>query len=313
MAVLAACWGLQVWLLWSSGGLKAEFGSHPDEPAHYITGLMVRDYLAAGAPSGAMRFAETYYMHYPKVALGHYPPLMYLVEAAWMLAFPTSRSSLLLLEALLLAGAATLAGFAVRKELGPTACAVAPVLLILTPVVRYCAGMVMPEVLCMLLVVAAVLWWRRYLESPGWGPAVWFGVFAALAILTKQVALFLALVPPLTLVLTRRLQLLRRVHFWAPAVVVAALASPWYIYAHTLTVKPVAHLVGDYLKTPSGSAQLSDLAGASGLALLVAAVLAVGASPLAGFPRHGDRKQLGGVGGVGRRLSGQPLRRDRGF
>jgi hypothetical protein len=275
LAVFSLCLGVQVGSLWLSGGFRAEFGAHPDEPSHFITGLMVRDYLAAGAPSGAMRFAENYYVHYPKVALGHYPPLLYIVEAAWMLVFPPWRISLLLLEALLLATSATLLYFSVRRESGALALVAVPILLILTPVVQYCAGMVMQEVLCLLLAIAAVLWWSRYLESQRWQHAAWFGVAASLAILTKQVALFLALVPPLTVVLTRRFGLLRRVHFWIPAPVVLALSLPWYLYAHTLTVKPVRYLAGTYLGIPSLSAQVSDLAATSGLALLLAAALGV--------------------------------------
>jgi len=89
------------------------------------------------------------------------------------------------------------------------------------------------------------------------------------------VALFLALVPPLTVLLTRRFGLLRRIHFWIPAPVVLALSLPWYLYAHTLTVKPVRSLAGTDLGVPPLSAQVPDLAAASGLALLLAAVLGV--------------------------------------
>jgi len=157
LAVLFLCLGVQVCSLLLGGGFYSEFGADADEPSHFITGLMVRDYLAAGAASGAMRFAENYYLHYPKVALGHFPPLLYVVEAAWMLAFPPWRFSLLLLEALLLAASAALLCFPIRRETGALVAVSAPVLLILTPVVRYCASMVMAEVLCVLLVVAAVL------------------------------------------------------------------------------------------------------------------------------------------------------------
>ncbi len=275
LAVFSLCLGVQAGSLWLSGEFHAEFGAYPDEPAHFITGLMVRDYLAAGAPSGAMRFAENYYVHYPKVALGHFPPLLYVVEAAWMLAFPPGRFSLLLLEALLLAASATLLYFSILRESGALVLVAAPILLILTPVVRYSSSMVMPEVLCLLLVVTAVLWWGRYLESQRWQHAVWFGVAASLAILTKQVALFLALVPPLTVLLTRQFGLLRRIHFWTPVPVVLALSLPWYLYAHTLTVKPLRDLAALSFKIPSLSAQASDLAAASGLALLLAAVLGV--------------------------------------
>ena len=86
---------------WMQGAYQAEFGGHPDEAAHYVTGLMVHDYLAAGLPGNPMRFAQMYYDHYPKVALGNWPPVFYLIQSAWTLLLTPSRASLLLLMAAL--------------------------------------------------------------------------------------------------------------------------------------------------------------------------------------------------------------------
>ena len=55
---------------WQRGAADEEFGGHPDEAAHYVTGLMVGDYLRAGMNQSPMAYAENYYTHYPKVALG---------------------------------------------------------------------------------------------------------------------------------------------------------------------------------------------------------------------------------------------------
>lgn len=43
-------------LSWNSGAFRAELSDNPGEPAHYVTGLMVHDY----------------------VALGHWPPFFYI-------------------------------------------------------------------------------------------------------------------------------------------------------------------------------------------------------------------------------------------
>ncbi len=155
-------------LLWTSGAFQAEFGEYPDEPSHYVTGLMVRDYLAAGASSPPMAFAGNYYLHYPRIALVHYPPLFYIVEAAWMLAFPSSRASILLLVAVLIAIAATILHFGVREKYGFLAGAIAGLLLIAMPLVQSYCGMVMPEALCLLLIISAALCYRRYLETKRW-------------------------------------------------------------------------------------------------------------------------------------------------
>src|SRR5687768_1549891 len=62
------------------GAYHGEFNGYPDEPAHYVTGLLIRDYIAQGLPQPPMAFAKNYYLHYPKVALGHWPPLFYMAE-----------------------------------------------------------------------------------------------------------------------------------------------------------------------------------------------------------------------------------------
>ena len=70
-------------LQWSNGAFYSEFAGDADEPSHYVTGLMVRDYLAQLAPAPPMEYAEAYYIHYPRVAMGHWPPMFYAVEGVW--------------------------------------------------------------------------------------------------------------------------------------------------------------------------------------------------------------------------------------
>ena len=53
-----------------------------DEGSHYVSGLMVHDYVADKLPGSPIAYATRYYIHYPKVGIGHWPPLYYLVEAA---------------------------------------------------------------------------------------------------------------------------------------------------------------------------------------------------------------------------------------
>src|SRR5664280_2187093 len=69
-------------VLWQSvsGAYRAELAAHADEAAHYVTGLMLRDYAASFFPTSPVRFAEQYYLHYPKVAIGHWPPVFYIIE-----------------------------------------------------------------------------------------------------------------------------------------------------------------------------------------------------------------------------------------
>src|SRR4051794_28093637 len=79
--VLLLFLAVTVLLQWLSGTYQSDFGGYADEPAHYVTGLMVHDYIATGFPGRPQQYAENYYLHYPKVALGHWPPVFYLMQA----------------------------------------------------------------------------------------------------------------------------------------------------------------------------------------------------------------------------------------
>src|SRR6266705_2811655 len=92
--------GFAIALQWGAGAYQSEVAGDPDEPAHLVTGLMARDYLSHAGERGPMQFARDYYLHYPKVAIGHWPPLFYAEQALWTLVFPSSRSSLLMMIAL---------------------------------------------------------------------------------------------------------------------------------------------------------------------------------------------------------------------
>jgi hypothetical protein len=220
--------GLVLVLQLLGGAFRNEFAGYPDEGAHYITGLMMRDYVAAHKPVSFRKYAENYYLHYPKVALGHWPPFFYVVEAAWGLVLPATRTSLLFLMAFITAAMAFTLTCILERDFGRLLAAAAGVFLILLPVMQSYSGMIMADTLVGLLSFWAVLLFARFLERQKWRDAVWFGVVSSLAILTKGTGFALALVPPLTILFTGRLRLLRKPAFWIPALIVVPLCGPWY-------------------------------------------------------------------------------------
>ncbi|MEO7145352.1 MAG: glycosyltransferase family 39 protein [Bryobacteraceae bacterium] len=218
---------LAISLQFAAGVFHSELSGFPDEPAHYVTGLMVADYASSGFPGNPMKFAENYYLHYPKVAFGHWPPVFYILEALWTIAFGPSRISVLILMALFTALLAASLAFYVRRLSGAFAGILAGALLILTPQVQSQTGMVMVECLLTLFAFLAMASLGRYFDDARLCDAIWFGVFASLAILTKGDGWALAMTPPLVLLFTRKWFLLRRVSFWVPGLVVLICCGPW--------------------------------------------------------------------------------------
>ena len=232
---------LTVVLQWLSGAYSAGF-SGPDEPAHYVTGLMVHDYFHHWPLSPPMRFAEDFYSHYPEVAIGHWPPLFYAIQAIWMSVTSTSRSSVLALMAVF----TTLLAFTVyrfiRAEFGELAGLATGALVISIPLIQRYSAQVMAEVPVALLCLWAALAFGRYLETGEWRFSAWFGVFASLAILTKGTA-FAVLLVMFALVPLRRLRWLARPSFWIAPAVVIALCGLWYLF----TIGMVQNTLGEKL------------------------------------------------------------------
>ncbi len=214
----------------ASGTYQADFGGHPDEPGHYVTGVMVSEYLQ-NPTFNPMHFAEQYYLHYPKVCIGHWPPFFYLVQGLWYVCFGVSRAAALGLE-MLLSFMLALGVYALARRYASFSAALGSALmLVVTLPFQASLDLVMAESCTAVLVLAATVAFARYLEQPGLMASQAFGVCAALALLAKGSACPLILLPLMSIGIARRFEVLKRVDFWLAALPVLILAVPWYVFA----------------------------------------------------------------------------------
>ncbi|MBV8808428.1 MAG: glycosyltransferase family 39 protein [Acidobacteriaceae bacterium] len=249
IALCATLWTLCAFLQWRGHAFAVEFGSHPDESAHYVTGLMIRDYLASGHYTSPEAYAEHYYVHYPKVALGMWPPFFPLVEATWMLIFSPAKASVLLLMALITAITAACVYRVLRKKKfdWPLAFAGAA-LYVLLPAVQTSTSAVMADGLVTLLDLCAMMCLMRYVERERTQDAVLFGLCVALSMLTKANGVALLLLPVFTILLTRRFRLLRARALYYSAAIAIIGGAPWQVVSYRLIARSggvhVASLIG---------------------------------------------------------------------
>ena len=231
-AAIAVCLLAVILLLqWRGGAYGAEPATQGDEAAHVVTGLMVHDYLVSGKRGNPMRYAENYYLHYPQVALGHWPPVFYGVQALWMLAIPPSRTAILLLLAFL-AAVICFRVFQVTARAAPWPAAFASALLLamLAPMQQY-TRLILAEMLLTWVTLEATLAFAGWLAVPRASASVRFGLWSAAAILTKATGAGIAFLPLAAIVLGRRLRLFAKPSLWIAALIVLALCVPWYVYA----------------------------------------------------------------------------------
>ncbi len=216
-------------------GLQAATGAYQtglsagasDEPAHYVSGVMVYDYLREAAPANPLRYAERYYLHYPAVAIGHWPPLLYVLQALWYFLFGSSLGAALALNGALTALAAALLFWIGKRMVGFYPALAAALVYVALPEVHRLSAHVMAEPLMMVLALAALERLAAHVREPSPRRLFAFSLLAAGAILTKAVAWCLAPLPLAVAVLSGRRQWLRTELFWSGQALVVLLCAPW--------------------------------------------------------------------------------------
>lgn len=183
--------GLQV----AGGAYRAEFNGHADEAAHFVSGLLVRDYAATWPPESPVPWAAQYYMHYPKVAIGHWPPGYYAVLAAWWLVTPVGRTSALVFN-ILLTVAAMAFFYDLARRIRPGWPAVgAGLIAVCTWVLQEANGMVMADVAALVCGMALLWTLARLLEEPGIGRMARVALALGGSVLVKGTGIALVLAP----------------------------------------------------------------------------------------------------------------------
>lgn len=228
--LIAITWVIAFDVAWSwqrvSGAHTSEFSGHPSESTHYVTGLMLRDFVSA-APQTKMRdFVENYAAHYPNVDRHISPPFFQALASGWMAVFGTGRVAIMMLMATLAATSAALLWSALAKEFGFVIATVGGVVLLSLPLFRQSYDVLLAEPLAAILLLAAALKWGRYLDEGRSIDALAFGGLCGLALLTDFSAFALLIQIPFSALLARRLTRLRQPATWAGLALSALIAGP---------------------------------------------------------------------------------------
>jgi 4-amino-4-deoxy-L-arabinose transferase-like glycosyltransferase len=220
--------GVVVILQFLSGAYASGFGGYPDEPAHLVTSLMIREFALSLDFRHPWQFAQQYYYHYPKVAIGWWPPVFYAVLGAWFFIVGASRATALAFIAIIAAATASVIYVTGRRLIGRWAGLLAAVLFVASPLVQESSARVMTEHLTTLGILVSALCFARLARTGRIGDGLLFGTAAAIAILTHGNAWALALMPGISIALANKWWLLRRPGLWLAMVPVLVLCVPWY-------------------------------------------------------------------------------------
>jgi hypothetical protein len=221
---------LSIFLQARTGSHEAELSGYPDEPSHYITGLMFRSYLHEGHFESPIRFTQNYYLHYPKVAIGHWPPVYYLVQCLWTFVFPATISSVLYLQAVLLGVTSAILFVIARTRFGIWSAIVLCVVFLILGPSQELGSEIMSEPLLALSTLAATWCIARYFESLRFGLLVGFVLLVEFAAHIKGSGIALTGLPVLVAACLRRWSIFRKPNFWLAQLGMILILVPWQVF-----------------------------------------------------------------------------------
>ena len=224
LCLLLLSWSVTCWTHWSNDGLWFQ----TDAPAHAITGLFYRDFLARGWQM-PMEFTRQYYARYPTICPNSYPPVFYLLEATAFFLFGPSPEVAkgVVLTCSIIAGLYTLVWL--RRWIEPAAGSAAG-LLLLTPGVVTWSHAIMTNIPAMMFGIGGLYHVLRAFESTDERSArhhLWVGcLLATLGILTHPLIGVVVLVGVVWMLVLGRWRILLRSSTWLAAFGVVIILLP---------------------------------------------------------------------------------------
>jgi hypothetical protein len=212
------------------GAYTAEFGY--DECSHYVSGLLIHDYLVKGFGQSPIKYLRDFGSAYPLIGIGHWGPFWYGIEAFWMFLFGWSRTAMMGFSALTTVVIAVLLYRTVAKPLGKILALFAALAFVCSPITQVSSAAIMLDGAITLISFLAALAWQRYTRTLDYRYSIAFGALASMGLLTKGNAGCLALIPPFFLLLEGNWSIMKRKSFWIPAIMVLAIAGPWAVVSY---------------------------------------------------------------------------------
>jgi hypothetical protein len=212
------------------GITRGEFNVNVDESYHAFTGCYFADLIRSHPFTHPLRYTYEYYAHYPAIAVGHWPPLFYVVEGLAFILFGASVA----VARLVVLGFALLGAvswfFMVERFENDIIAAASTLVLIALPFILLYEKSVMLEIPTLALAIPSIYYWLVYLRDEKPAHLYVFAVLSGLALLTKENAIFIAPFCLLTLAASRNWRLLGQRSLYLALGIVLLIAAPFYVF-----------------------------------------------------------------------------------
>lgn len=262
--------------------------SGSDEPSHFLNGYFISVYIKDHFGSNPLAYATDFYIHYPKISIGHWPPAYYGFLGLIFLVLPPTYTVIFVVNLLIGSLPAIGVAAALSRLATPGAALAGVVIYALAPLTLEGYALFMVDQPLAACLAAATALWIAYALKPSWTLALAFAAVSALGVLVKGngwVALFIPLFHSLLTGHWRRVFSLKLI---VAAAAAALVVVPWYLVT--------AKIAADGFNYQAGIAYAAHALGANlvfladniswlGLALALFAIIAEFRHRAASVPR----------------------------
>ena len=227
----------------SERAYQSNLAIHPDEAAHFVTGICVLDYFRTAFGSNPVSFAESYYVRYPKVAFGHWPPVFYVIQALWYGALGATTLNAILLVGFTTAVAALILFLRLERLHGISIALFSISGFLWLPLVRISALVVMADMLASVFALLAILAFCDGCTRGARRFWIAFALWSGIAMLTKESALYLLPFTLLALIFLKERTQLRSRMIWQIGLPTCFLVASFYAAMHVLQLRNLPDLL----------------------------------------------------------------------
>ena len=241
-----------------------------DESAHFLNSYFVADYLRHGFGQNPIAYAQEFYLHYPKLSIGHWPPAYYGVVGLLFLVIPATATNAMAISLAISVLPSAFVAWVIGRQYGIALAVAAALWLTLLPLTISLNYFLQVDHAVTAAILAAAASWIAFARRPGVPLALLTAGLFAFAVLIKGNAISLALFVPLHIAFTRRWALLRDWRTYLVAAAALIVVAPWYAITAAITAdgfKYEASLEYAGRAITGNVKNLYDQFGAAGLAL----------------------------------------------
>lgn len=259
---------LVLFIQWTTGAWRDDFSATGDEPSHFTSSVAMTSYLTSGQILRPYAFVSRYYLHYPKVAYGKWPPFFYVISGVWFLMFSPSRLTAMLLIALETTLLGLVTFWVASRLLSPLLAIIAAITVVITPFFALHSTIFMLEPQTALLGLLSLVAFSAVLENPGWKTGVAFALVTSACILTKANGWALMISAGLGYLWLRTQNRARFLPIVALLVATTVMSAPFYVlFVHAMSDGNLAAKPSLWFTLGAVPAYLKGSAEAMGLAV----------------------------------------------